>query len=146
LTRSHHPLGLLLCALSVLPSCAASTDLGNECTLVKRNPDGGQAIPIVEGDLPLTKSDYISFGSPLCLEACGRDSEQARTGDNQAPVKGYCSHSCSTDSDCAGEGFTCRSLLLDEATLQAICTADPPKCRSFGGTPKPLYCARGGAQ
>jgi hypothetical protein len=130
----------LLCPL--LFACASATDLGAECTLVKKNPDGGNlAVPVTEGELPLTRSDYISFGSPLCLDACARDADQQRTGDNAAPVKGYCSHDCGSDADC-GKGYSCRSLLLDEATLNSICTSNPARCRSFGGTAKPLYCVR----
>jgi hypothetical protein len=148
LTRWVRAVGLSLLVLGAgaISACAAATDLGSECSLVKKNPDGGLAVAILEGELPLTKSDYISFGSPLCFDVCVRDAERQRTGNNAAPALGYCSYACSTDSDCAGSGtqsgFECRSLLLDEATLEAICTADPAKCRSFNGSVKPMYCAR----
>jgi hypothetical protein len=33
-------------------------------------------------------------------------------------------------------------MLLDHTTMQALCSADPSKCRQFGGDPWPLYCVR----
>jgi hypothetical protein len=134
---------ILICLFWMASGCLDAGDLGRECALVKGNPDGGRlAVELREGELPLTRADYLSFGSPQCLDACARDSEQQRTGDNAAPVAGYCSHACTTDADC-GSGYGCRSLLLDEAPLKSLCESDPSKCRSFAGNPQPFYCVRG---
>ena len=137
----------MLFSVGALPACGKKSDLGTPCALLKRNPDGGFALSVTEADLPGIRADYISLGSPVCNEACVRDADAAKTGSPQAVAQAYCSKSCGSDSDCkeGGTGYTCRSLLLDQDTLNAICDRDPVTCRALGGADRPLYCARGSA-
>lgn len=127
-----------------LTACGGSSGLGDPCTLVKRNPEGGNALPIRERELPATRADYVTFASPSCLDVCVRDADVARSGDNDALATGYCSQPCAgVGAPCGDPAFTCRALLLDEATLAALCSSDAVPCRSFPDGPKTFFCARG---
>lgn len=153
---------ILLASVSfVLVGCRAKTDLGRECTLVKKLPDGGTA-PILEGDIKeAANKDFISLGSVQCEDfVCVRDADFPRPGldggnfDPTKEARGYCSRPCIQGAQCPAENaaddekadkrLTCRALLLDEATLSAICSTDPAKCKQyFGETKSPYFCARG---
>ena len=128
-----------------LAACGGGTGLGDPCTLVKHNPAGGNALPITEGELPLVPADYVTFASPSCLDVCVRDSAAQRTGDNAAPATGYCSQACAgAGAACPDPSFTCRPLLLDEATLAALCSTDSATCQAFPEGPKTFFCVKGG--
>lgn len=132
-------LGLLL-----VVGCVSNTEVGNPCSLVRRDPQGGAPVAITEGELPLTRADYVSFGAPGCTEVCVRGADAQRTGDNAAAAAGHCSRGCSSEGasgDCPA-GFSCRAMLLDRPTMQALCSTEPARCRQFGGEPWPLYCVR----
>ncbi len=134
-----------LFALAALaaPGCAQA-DLGAPCTLVRRNPDGGHSLSILEGELPLARADYVALDSTDCATACVRDADAPRTGDNALPARGYCSSSCAEEGSSAGcgKGYSCRALLLDRSALEGMCAADPARCRAFSGDYNPLFCAR----
>jgi hypothetical protein len=132
----------LLFSAGLLTACGKKNDLGTPCALLKSNPDGGQAKSVTEADLPSVRADYISLGSPVCNEACVRDADATRTGNPTAVALAYCSVNCGSNNDC-GSGYSCRSLLLDQDTLNAICDRDAATCRALGGADRPLYCARG---
>jgi hypothetical protein len=145
---------LLLVAFA---GCPPATDLGKECTLVRRNPnDGGPpSIPITEAEIKGGR-DFISFGSTACEDSvCVRDSSYVRPANikDTDPALGYCSTSCTAQGSVTGctpavetDRLSCRALILDEETLAAICQADPTICkRYFGDTTSPLFCARGGS-
>ncbi|MBX7099546.1 MAG: adventurous gliding motility lipoprotein CglC [Myxococcaceae bacterium] len=150
----------LLALLLVTTGCPAKTDLGRECTLVKKLPDGG-VTPILEGDIKEgANKDFISLGSVECEDfVCVRDADFPRPGldggmfDPNAVAHGYCSRPCIKGNNCPAENsadnddpkkrLTCRSLLLDSDTLQAICAKTPEKCTAFGNTTSPDFCARG---
>ncbi len=146
-----------LVLLVFLEGCRVATDLGRECTLVKKNPDGGSgSVFILESELPDggTK-DYISFGATQCEDlVCVRDANVPKTGAAGALASGYCSRPCvpnaSTGCPAANpdddrdpnKKLTCRALLLDEQTLADICTNDPGRCQQIAGTLSPYFCAR----
>ncbi len=133
-----------LVVVLTLTACSGSTGLGDPCTLVKANPAGGKAIPIQERELPVARADYVTFASPSCAEVCVRDADQPRTGNNDALATGYCSSPCAgTGASCGDPAFTCRALLLDEATLAALCSSDAVPCRSFPNGPKTFFCVQG---
>ena len=153
----------LLVVTTMLVGCREITDLGVECTLVKRAPgsgDGGTfaSTPIFEKDIKGSK-DFISFGSAECEDrACVRDINFPRGLDESKPAKGYCSRVClpstpnacppavAKDQDDPTRSLSCRALLLDQATLSAICMDSPVDCqRYFGGAQTPYFCARGGS-
>lgn len=140
--------------------CAEVTDLGIPCTLVKRGPaDGGTftAVKILEKEIKGSK-DFISFGSAECEDSyCVRDINHPR-GDDNAEAMGYCSRVClpstpnacpsadSADDSIPERRLSCRALLLDQATLTAICQSTPADCQKyFNGVQAPYFCARGGS-
>ena len=140
-----------------LDACRVATDLGLPCQLVKKNPDGGTtSVPILESDLPGGNKDFISFGATECEDlVCVRDANVPKTGVAGAAATGYCSRACvpnvsgacpaanKSDDSNPDTRLTCRALLLDEATLGAICTNDPSTCQKLGDTRSPYFCARG---
>ncbi|MBS1149010.1 MAG: agmO [Myxococcaceae bacterium] len=156
----------VLVASLVLAACKTPTDLGNECRMFKRNPDGGRALVIRESEIKSAASkDFISFGSSDCDNlTCVRDSEFfRRDGGSDAgndldadggalgpPAMGYCSDKCLEGSTCssadpnddndAKRRLNCRALLLDTATLNALCAAG----QCLQGLKSPYFCARGG--
>ena len=151
----------MLVAIFVVAGCKVPTDLGNECQMVKRDPnvDGGRLF-IKEGEIKDgANKDFISFGSAECEDrACVRDINFPRGLDESLPAKGYCSRVClpSTPNACPPakaedekdplRNLSCRALLLDQATLSAICMDSPADCqRYFGGAQTPYFCARGGS-
>lgn len=143
-------------ALVILVGCKTPTDLGMECPMVKRNPDGGRPIRIKESELKAAaQKDFISFGSTSCENlTCVRDADYARDGgvvDLDAGAFGYCSDKCLEGSTCtsfdpnddndAKRRLNCRALLLDSETLKALCAAGA--CLP-GNIQSPFFCARGG--
>jgi hypothetical protein len=145
--------------------CKASSQLGEECALVKRDPnvDGGRLF-ITNSEIKAgAMKDFISFGSIDCDDLiCVRDSDYAPAdGGALNPTetaKGYCSRSCIVGDPCPSSSaeqdsnprtrLTCRPLLLDAETLRALCNGseeDRAKCKAyFGSTTSPDFCARGG--
>lgn len=135
---------LLLASLLCAASCVTNVEVGTPCNLVRRSTQGGVPVAITEGELPLARADYLSFGSPGCSEVCVRGADFTRSGDNAAPASGHCSRPCAAEggvSDCPS-GFACRTMLLDPGTMEALCGASPSTCRPFAGNPWPLYCVR----
>lgn len=153
-----------LVAMFALAGCKVPTDLGNECAMVKRDPnvDGGRLF-IKEGEIKVgANKDFISFGSTDCENlTCVRDADFVRDGgavDPNAVARGYCSNRCQQGSTCesanpdddnnAQRRLNCRALLLDAETLRALCNgsdADRAKCKAnFGNIDSPYFCARGG--
>lgn len=140
---TRHVYAAAFFAVAALVGCnGAGGELGQPCTLVKHNPDGGVALAVREGELPLSRSDYLSLGAPSCLEACVRDADFARSGDNDAVAQGYCSVACAKEGDSCGNGYSCKALLLDTRTIDALCTSEPGTCASFAGSPNPFFCVR----
>jgi len=152
-----------LVLLVFLEGCRVATDLGRECTLVKKNPDGGPgSVFILESELPdagtqsdAGTKDYISFGATQCEDlVCVRNANTPKTGVAGAVASGYCSRPCvpnastgcpaanSDDENDTNNNLTCRALLLDEQTLAEICTNDPGRCQQIAGTLSPYFCAR----
>ncbi|MBI3185257.1 MAG: adventurous gliding motility lipoprotein CglD [Myxococcales bacterium] len=148
-----------------LAGCPVSTDLGQPCILVRKDPSdptGKRSIAIKEGD-PFIKDragkDFISFGATACEDfVCVRDSSFARPAGSldTADAVGYCSRPCVQGSTCPAANpqdnenpatrLSCRPLLLDVETLNAIKQADPQTfTKYFGDTTSPYFCARGKA-
>jgi hypothetical protein len=139
---------LLLLAVGVA-GCPPATDLGVPCTLVRRNPDGGSPVNILEEEIRAGR-DVVSFGSTGCEDlTCVRDLTQpARPDTPKSPAQGYCSRQCAEGtSTCAssdGKTYYCRALIMDSVTLQALCQDNPDKCRNYFGTiTSPYFCAQG---
>jgi hypothetical protein len=157
---------LFAVAATLAVVACTQTDLNQPCALVKSapNPDGGVpiAVPILKTDDVIRNSankDFISFGSPDCEDqVCVRDSAfREDAGDTTNVAHGYCSTYCAEGSSGTCQSFssafdqnpttklTCRPLLLDSATLQAIKTADAGYYSMiFGMTTSPYFCARSG--
>lgn len=144
--------------------CKAKTDLGTQCTLVRKDPsdtdpsDGTRSIPIKEKDLPPVSADsprdYVSFGATECEDlVCVRNSGTP-AGDPEADATGFCSRSCLQTNpascetgdeqlDTSANAYVCRSLILDETTLAAIKQNNPTMYEQyFGTTQSPYFCAR----
>lgn len=134
--------------------CKPKTDLNQPCKLVKRNPDGGRPLEILEGDVRNIKGadkDFISVGSVECEDLiCVRDSLFGSDAGAAEPAVGYCSRQCVQGSECPSfdeafdKGSTalrCRALLLSAETLAALSAGDG----GFTGVRDPYFCARGGA-
>lgn len=147
---------VILILLAVV-GCRASSQLGEDCAMVKRDPnvDGGR-LYVTNGELKAGASkDFISFGSTDCDDLiCVRDSFYAPAdGGGLNPnetARGYCSRSCIAGTPCVSSAgrMQCRPLLLDEETLRALCNgseADRAKCKAYlGSSSSPDFCARGG--
>ncbi len=150
----------LPCAAVALAAagCPPRGDLNTTCELVKRDagdPKGLAAIPLLLSDIPPTKTDFISFGSPDCDDRiCVRDYQYQQDGG--APIAyGYCSSPCTPGAanqclsydaslDTGATKLNCRPLLLDDSTLAAICALDAGACQEFfSNTRSPYFCARG---
>jgi hypothetical protein len=141
-----------VCAL-LASACKPGTDLNRPCRLVKRNPDGGAALPILESEVKNKvgrNKDFISIGTVDCEDLiCVRDADLTNDAGPFDPAFGYCSRGCLEGSTCPSyesaldKGTTrlnCRALLLDKETLAQLAGAD-------GGSPgnvrDPFFCARG---
>ncbi|MFO0597300.1 MAG: adventurous gliding motility lipoprotein CglC [Myxococcaceae bacterium] len=142
-------LGLTLALVSF--GCKPATDLNSRCTLVKRNPDGGTPIAILEREVRNAQGankDFIAVGSLDCEDLiCVRDSNFASDGGLDGPAEGYCSRQCVQGSSCPSydenldkgqKALKCRALLLSAETLAAL-TGDG----GFTGVRDPYFCARG---
>ncbi len=150
---------LLALAALTFGGCAVSTDLGKECVLVRKDPNdpsGKKSIAIKESEIKPNK-DFISFGAVECEDlVCVRDLAYTRSAAPTDDALGYCSRPCSqasttgcpaadsADDKDPARKLSCRPLILDAETLNAICQADANTCtRYFGDTKSPFFCARG---
>jgi hypothetical protein len=142
---------LVASAFIAVTGCRPATDLNTRCTLVKRNPDGGKAIPIAERevrDAQGQNKDFIAIGSIECEDLiCVRDSYFSSDAGLDAPADGYCSRQCVEGSQCPSydealdkgpTALRCRALLLTKETLDAL-SGDG----GFAGVRDPFFCARG---
>lgn len=165
---------LLMSAALLLGGCEVSSEIGKECTLVRKATaeesaaNGGRKfMPILQKEVARNQ-DVISFGSIECEDLiCVRDADfppkmmddpsdpgGAQIDDPEAEAKGYCSKECVEGSnacevkDTSGvleglpERMSCRSLLLDQATLEALRSANESRYReTFGENNSPFFCA-----
>ncbi len=140
-------------ALGVLVvGCKPATDLNQVCQLVKRNPDGGTPVPILESEVRNAQGqnkDFIAFGSIDCEDlVCVRDSNFSNDAGPGEPASGYCSRQCVQATTCPSydenldkgpKALSCRALLLSAETLAALQSGDG----GFAGVRDPFFCARG---
>ncbi|NOJ98736.1 gliding motility protein [Corallococcus sp. CA049B] len=153
---------LFLSAALMLGGCDVTTELGKPCQLVRRATDaereaqGRKFVEIQEKDIAVDQ-DFISFGSLDCEDlVCVRDDQSPRSDNPEAFALGYCSRECvqGTTTGCEitrtvgdveeglKERMTCRPLLLDQDTLDAIKIADEGFYRrTFGENNSPYFCA-----
>lgn len=128
-------------------------DVGRECVLQKRNPDGGRPVFMTGTDITAEGQDIISLGAQGCDDfICVRDLGLPRP-DAGDILTGYCTHACTgggTGPCGVGENpdparpYECRPLLLDDQTLRQICAQNPADCtRYFGVERSSNFCARG---
>jgi hypothetical protein len=136
-----------------LVGCKPATDLNQRCNMVKKNPDGGSPVPILEKDVRNAQGankDFIALGSLDCEDLiCVRDSAFTSDAGPDDPAEGYCSRSCAQGSACPSydenldrgqKALSCRALLLTQETLAQL-TGDA----GFPGVRDPYFCARGAA-
>lgn len=142
-------------------SCAPSSGLNVQCQLVKKDPNAPageqRSAFITEADIKSNSNrDIISFGAVECEDlVCIREGGAPLTGNDSAFVPGWCSRPCleSAANACPSNdpaldkapatAFGCRQLLLDEAQLAALRSADPATYKqNFGDTTSPFFCAR----
>ncbi|RKG58630.1 gliding motility protein [Corallococcus sp. AB011P] len=153
---------LFLSAALMLGGCDVTTELGKPCQLVRRataeeqEKQGRKFMEIQEKDIAVDQ-DFISFGSLDCEDLiCVRDDLSPRSDTPEAFALGYCSKECvqGTTTGCEitrtvgdvpeglKERMTCRPLLLDQDTLDAIKVADESFYRrTFGENNSPYFCA-----
>lgn len=158
---------LLVSTALLLGGCSVSSEIGKSCKLVRKaTPEelaagSEKTVDLLEGEIA-DQQDFISFGSPLCEDLiCVRDQDfpRARNPDGTLAVDavafGYCSKPCvsgaanackvSDTSDVEPNlpgRMSCRSLLLDEETLNALRAADEAFYRNtFGVNDSPYFCA-----
>lgn len=153
-------LACCLFAGAIVAGCTCgSSDLNGQCHLVRLGPDGG-SLDLREYEIPDGgKTDFISFGATDCQDlVCLRSSGDPRNSDPNAVALGYCSTPCnalSRSNQCQSASgaqdqdpktrLSCRPILLDQITIDAICTADAGAClQYFANTRSPYFCARGG--
>jgi hypothetical protein len=158
---------LVACVLAVCAAgCAGcqETDLGHPCVLKKKNPDGGKPLEMTSDDVTAQGQDIVSLGAQECEDfICVRDlGEPVPDGGSDAGsqpdggnrvLTGYCTHACTgTGTGPCGLGespdpnrpYECRSLLLDDQTLRALCFSNPGLCDDlFGPERSSNFCARG---
>ncbi|MFT3709534.1 MAG: adventurous gliding motility lipoprotein CglC [Archangium sp.] len=138
--------------LFTLVACRPATDLNRVCSLVKRNPDGGPTLPILEREVRNAQGankDFIALGSIDCEDlVCVRDSAFTTDAGLDDPAQGYCSRACVAGSTCPSydenldrgqKALSCRALLLTQETLAALNGGDA----GFAGVRDPYFCARG---
>lgn len=135
--------------------CKAPSDIGKECVLIRADPtddnasDGIRNIPITEGEINVNQ-DYVAFGATECEDlVCVRRAGAPITGNQDADATGICSKPCIPEADLAEQcppaddslKLSCRALILDEATIAAICQSDPQLCQdTFGDNRSPDFC------
>jgi hypothetical protein len=153
-------LAVFLSAALLASGCEVTTQLGKPCVLVRKPTQaeleaeqGIRSKPVLEGEIA-PKQDFISFGSTDCEDLiCVRDAEAPRAQDPNAHAQGYCSQECVEGSsscevtdtsvdETLRNRMTCRSLLLDQASLERLKRDDPVTYRNtFGETNSPYFCA-----
>lgn len=158
--RSSLAVAVVVGGLAGLPvlstGCKTETDNNVPCTLVKSGPDGG-SVPVTEKEVRAAagfSKDFLTFPAVECRDLiCIRDGEYVSTAGDDQPATGYCTNDCVPGDLCASNDealdkqpstkLTCRALLLDEATLAALCK-NTATCDQVGGFTSPYFCARGG--
>jgi len=135
-------------------ACTDSNDLGEPCTLIKK-----EAVPLTEaeardalkdtgGDDKDTRRsrDLVSLGVAECEDlACVRDSKfDPGPVAASAPARGYCSQECqSAGSTCKASNsktkYVCRQLMLDQEAWARACEVNPSYCINRQST---LFCVR----
>jgi hypothetical protein len=151
-------LAVFLSVALLASGCEVTTQLGKPCVLVKKpsaeeQAQGIRSKPVLESEIA-AQQDFISFGSTDCEDLiCVRDAEFPRDPDQNAAAQGYCSSECvegASDCEVTGsdvatgikERMTCRSLLLDQVSLERLKKDDPVAYRNtFGETNSPYFCA-----
>lgn len=149
---------LVLIVPVLLTGCSEETEIGKPCQLVKKPTPEDAArnlrfSPVLNSEL-VEDQDFISFGASDCVDlVCVHDKDSPIVGDPSAPATGYCSQSCIPGGDTcdavSGEAsddlkgrMSCRSLLLDQATLDRLRQENPESYRStFGENTNPFFCA-----
>ncbi|QQR46817.1 adventurous gliding motility lipoprotein CglC [Myxococcus xanthus] len=158
---------LMMSAALLLGGCEVASEIGKPCALVRKaTPEESAAnnnsatMPILEREIA-AQQDFISFGSVNCEDLiCVRDQDYPRelnadgTVNGDAPAMGYCSKPCVeggsscevTDTDDVNPDLprrmSCRPMLLDQDTLDALRSADEAFYRrTFGENNSPFFCA-----
>lgn len=151
---------IFLSAALLASGCSVTSELGKPCVLVKKptpeqEAEGLLSVPVLESEVA-PRQDFISFGSTDCVDLiCVRDADFPRNSDPNAPAQGYCSKACVegadstacevTETDVSEElrsRMACRSLLLDQASLEKLKAEDPALYQAtFGDNNSPYFCA-----
>jgi len=155
------PLAILF--LSWALACSDSSDLGNDCTLVKRKAGTEEVEPLTEAEAkralegPATGDkgasvvrNLLSLGAAECENlACVRDSQYVPKGGpvaDTANAGGYCSEPCYPEGSTCKTGssknktkYVCRQMMLDQETWDHACKVNPANCIDVSNT---LYCVK----
>ncbi|MBJ6763197.1 adventurous gliding motility lipoprotein CglC [Myxococcaceae bacterium JPH2] len=150
---------LLLCAVVLLGGCNVTTQLGLPCNLVRKpnasDPDPTAKFVLMKEKELQPNQDFISFGAVECEDlVCVRDASMAGSGNPESLAGGYCSKACVEGSSKSCEvtdtavskdlrdRLTCRAMMLDQATLDALRISDEAGYRRiFGENTSPFFCA-----
>ncbi|WIG96215.1 adventurous gliding motility lipoprotein CglC [Myxococcus sp. SDU36] len=157
---------LMMSAALLSGGCEVASEIGKPCTLVRKaTPEelaagSDPAVAILEKEIA-SQQDFISFGSVNCEDLiCVRDQDYPRalnedgSVNGDAEARGYCSKPCVeggsscdvTDTDNVNPDLpgrmSCRPMLLDQDTLDALRSADEAFYRrTFGENNSPFFCA-----
>ncbi len=137
---------LALGASVALGACKATTDLGSTCTLT--TPCSSSTCAVTPDKVSNTSVDYIALGSAVCDNlVCIRTAGSANPDNTASEARGYCTNSCTDNSDCSpdyqgnGDKLVCQRLLLDQAFLDALKQSNPTEYEQvFGNGASSTYC------
>lgn len=136
----------------VVGGCRPPSDLNRPCTLLRKNPDGGVPIAILESEIKSKTNgnkEFIAQGTVECeFLFCVRDAQLVTDAGPTDSAVGYCSRECLQNQPCpswdesldkSANRLTCRPMLLDKEVLAGLGRGDA----GIGNIRDEFFCARG---
>lgn len=133
-------------------ACRPPSDLNRPCTLLRKNPDGGAPIAILESEIKSRMNgnkDFIAQGTVECeFLFCVRNAQLVTDAGPTDSAVGYCSRECLQNQPCpsfdealdkSANKLTCRPMLLDKEVLAALGRGDA----GLGNIRDEFFCAQG---
>lgn len=149
---------LFLGCILGLAACPPGTDRNRPCQMPRRTDAGivfltEREVRARTGTASNATRDFLAFGSLDCDDLlCVRDATYVTDAGDNDPATGYCSNPCDLGAPCPSYDqkldergdtkLSCRALLLDEQTLEAI-NQDPAARSILNNVKSPFFCARG---
>lgn len=143
---------------TALSACPPKGDLNRPCQMPRRTDAGivfltEKEVRARTGTASNATRDFLAFGSLDCDGLlCVRDATYVTDAGDNDIATGYCSDPCNVGAACPSYDqqldergdtkLTCRALLLDEQTLEAI-NQDPAARSILNNVKSPFFCARG---